>query len=110
MGARTLARVVTVATAVLAAAPPALAAHPTIHVSSVTLRASGVVVKSLPRGPLLTFAVKYKIRRLSTRSHYRTAVTIQLRRLTSRFDVSTARSALYAESGTYVWPVGGDGV
>jgi hypothetical protein len=107
MGGRALALVVMVAMAVTAAATPAFAAVPKVRISKVTLRADGSVVRKLPRGAALRFDVTYRVRHLSTRSRYRAAITIELRRLTSRFDLSTPRSAAYAESGTYVWPVGG---
>jgi hypothetical protein len=109
MGGRALALAVMVAMAVGAAATPALAAVPKVRISKVALRADGTVVRRLPRGAALTFDVTYRVRHLSKRSRCRAKVTVELRRLTSRFDLSTPRSAAYAESGTYLWPVGGAG-
>jgi hypothetical protein len=110
MGGRALALAVMVAMAVTAAAQPALAATPKVHISRVTLQAAGVTVHQLPRGVPVTFAVTYRVRHLSARARCRAAVTIELRRLTSRFDLATPRSSTYARTGTYVWPVGGGAV
>jgi hypothetical protein len=107
MGGRALALAVMVAMAVSAAATPALAAVPAVRISKVTLRADGAVVRKLPRGPALSFDVTYRVRHLSIRKRCRAVITIELRRLTTRFDLVTPRSAAYASSGTYLWPVGG---